>query len=79
MQQAWQQWLIPQDRQKLWPHVTIQNKVPPPVSTLLHQELAKEFNPFFITGLGFDLWEYQGGPWGWIKTFPLQNPDVPVS
>lgn len=32
LQQQWQPWLTAQDKQKLWPHITIQNKVAPPVA-----------------------------------------------
>ena len=63
LQQRWQQWLISQDRQGLWPHITVQNKVDPATSRLLHQELADSFTPFDAVAMGLGLWEYLGGPW----------------
>lgn len=69
MQNLWQQWLIPQDKNKLWPHITIQNKVTPDVAKALLQKLSADFVPFQITGTGLSLWEYQGGPWRFMQSF----------
>jgi 2'-5' RNA ligase len=63
LQQQWEQWLIPQDRQKLWPHITVQNKVSSEKARALQEELAASFTPFSIQGLGLSLWHYLGGPW----------------
>lgn len=63
MQEAWQEWLTPQDRQKLWPHLTVQNKVPPTVAKETLNVLRQNFQPFTAKGLGFALWVYEGGPW----------------
>jgi 2'-5' RNA ligase len=52
-----------QDRQPLHPHVTVQNKVAPPVARALHEQLAADFRPSSATGTGLRLWAYQGGPW----------------
>lgn len=71
LQQEWKNRLIPQDQHKLWPHITIQNKVSPERAASLIQELADSFKPFAITGLGFNLYEYQGGPWKFIDYFAL--------
>ncbi len=65
----WQTWLTPQDRQKLWPHVTVQNKVSPAQARALQALLSKDFAPFTARGEGFTLWAYQGGPWQWLRTF----------
>ena len=62
LQQKWQQWLIPQDKQKLWPHITVQNKVDPQKAKHLQQQLNTDFKPFVIYGTGLTLWEYRGGP-----------------
>src|SRR6476660_3770173 len=63
LQQQWSPWLIPQDRQTLWPHVTVQNKVAPQVAHELLQNLKKSFVPFEVSGCGLRLWNYLNGPW----------------
>lgn len=63
MQQEWRQWLTPQDGQRLWPHITVQNKVAPAVAKETLQNLQSSFEPFTAQGLGFALWRYAGGPW----------------
>lgn len=68
LQQQWQQWLTPQDKQALWPHITIQNKADRQTAIQLQQELSLDFKPFEIQGLGLSLWEYLGGPWKLIET-----------
>lgn len=55
--------LIPQDQQRLWPHITIQNKVPPAEATALAHSLNNSFTPFDITATGFAVWTYLNGPW----------------
>ena len=69
LQAKWEQWLIPQDKNKLWPHITIQNKVSPQVARQLLQELSAGFKPFEFHATGLSLWEYQGGPWKFIESF----------
>ena len=69
MQQAWQQWLKPQDKQKLWPHITVQNKVSPAAAKETLQELQKDFQSFKAQALGFSLWYYEGGPWRFEKNY----------
>jgi hypothetical protein len=69
----WQTWLTPQDRQKLQPHVTVQNKVPPEAARALFVELQAEFRPFRIVGEGLRLWRYRGGPWDPVRTFPFDR------
>src|SRR5215203_3846511 len=58
LQQQWQPWLIPQDRQKLWPHITVQNKVTPQAAQQLQQQLQAAFTPFEMQGTGLQLWKY---------------------
>ncbi|RFZ84572.1 2'-5' RNA ligase family protein [Mucilaginibacter terrenus] len=69
LQKEWSKFLIPQDKQKLWPHITIQNKVAASTAKLLLEELKGQFEPFSITATGFNLWEYLNGPWRFIQTF----------
>ncbi|WP_047866407.1 2'-5' RNA ligase family protein [Rubrobacter aplysinae] len=59
----WEPWLAPQDRQKLSPHVTIQNKVDPQTARDLHARLTATFEPFETVIEGVSLWRYLGGPW----------------
>lgn len=59
----WKDWLTPQDRQKLWPHITVQNKVTKAKAQGIHRKLVNDFTPFTVYGTGLQLWEYRGGPW----------------
>ncbi|WP_243370246.1 2'-5' RNA ligase family protein [Microvirga solisilvae] len=65
----WAAWLTPQDRQKLQPHVTVQNKVEPQKARALQLALAETFAPFQATAVGLDLWWYRGGPWEKVRKF----------
>ncbi|MDB5196489.1 MAG: hypothetical protein JWP88_860 [Flaviaesturariibacter sp.] len=71
LQQAWQDWLIPQDRQRLWPHITVQNKVAPEAAKTTLSQLQKDFIPFDTHGQQLSLWRYEGGPWRFLQAFPL--------
>lgn len=69
LQSHWESWLIPQDRQKLWPHITIQNKVKPDEAKQLKEALEQDFEPFVIEGTGLSFYEYLGGPWKFVREF----------
>jgi 2'-5' RNA ligase len=69
LQRQWQSWLIPQDKQKLWPHVTVQNKAAPSAAHELLRQLQAAFTPFEAQGTGLRLWKYLGGPWELMQTF----------
>lgn len=73
LQAKWNHWLTLQDKQKLWPHVTVQNKIAPPIANQTLQKLKASFQPFTAYGTGFSLWEYGGGPWRFLRTFPFEN------
>jgi hypothetical protein len=60
----WAGVLTPQDRAPWWPHVTIQNKVPPTESRTLLARLRTDFRPKPLAITGFASWHYRGGPWG---------------
>ena len=60
---AWERWLIPQDRGRLSPHITVQNKVTAEEAKVLKEELEKNFAPFSVEALGIDFWHYRNGPW----------------
>ncbi len=55
--------LIPQDRAGWRPHVTIQNKVEPPVAKALYGQLSTTFVPRPVKIAGLASWWYRGGPW----------------
>ena len=78
LQTTWQPWLIPQDRQKLWPHITVQNKVNADVAKQLKNKLEQEFIPFEITGMGLSLFEYLGGPWKFVQGFEFAGTNLSV-
>ena len=63
--------LTPQDRQKLQPHVTIQNKVAPAAARQLLAEMQAGFAPFEAVGRGLHLWAYRGGPWESLAELPF--------
>jgi hypothetical protein len=69
LQQQWKDFLIPQDLQKLWPHITIQNKVSPEEAKELLDFLTQNFSSFTTQGTGLQLWEYHGGPWKLFREF----------
>ncbi|RYZ30398.1 MAG: 2'-5' RNA ligase family protein [Chitinophagaceae bacterium] len=73
LQAKWNHCLTPQDKQKIWPHVTVQNKTTPAIASQTLEKLKAGFHPFTAFGTGFSLWEYEGGPWRFVKTFPFQN------
>ncbi|MDF2494649.1 MAG: 2-5 ligase family protein [Sphingomonas sp.] len=55
--------LTPQDQAGWRPHVTIQNKVEPPVARALLAQLRAEFRPRPLQIAGLAAWWYRGGPW----------------
>lgn len=69
LQGQWGSFLIPQDQQKLWPHVTVQNKVAPEEAAELLEFLKGNFSAFPCKATGLQLWEYHGGPWKLFRQF----------
>jgi len=67
--QRWEPWLSRQDRQRLSPHVTIQNKVEPERARALYDELNASFMPADAAIEGVMLWRYLGGPWEPVQYF----------
>ncbi|RYG02198.1 MAG: 2'-5' RNA ligase family protein [Chitinophagaceae bacterium] len=61
--------LIPQDRQKFRPHITVQNKVSAVESKALHKQLTSTFTPSTITALGVSCYRYLNGPWEPLADF----------
>lgn len=72
-QQLWKPLLKPQDLQKLWPHITVQNKVTPQQSKDLLAQLKIMFQPFTIHATGLSIWEYLNGPWKFIQTITFSS------
>lgn len=70
---CWRPHLAAQDRQRLSPHVTIQNKAPPRTAKTLYTHLAATFEPAPATVEGLSLWRYLGGPWQHLEDFDLSN------
>ncbi len=70
--------LTPQDQAKPRLHITVQNKVAPPISKALYEKLSGEFEPrpFVIKGLA--LYYYRGGPWEEIGTYPFRGHESAV-
>jgi len=55
--------LTPQDSGRPRLHITVQNKVDPPVAKALLAELQRDFVPTPLIIAGFAIHHYRGGPW----------------
>jgi len=73
LQTNWFDFLTPQDRQKIWPHITVQNKVHPDDAKFLQNALAENFEPFSFTTSGLKLWRYLGGPSEFVSYFAFKQ------
>jgi 2'-5' RNA ligase len=69
LQHTWMDLLSRQDRQTLWPHITVQNKVNADEAKNLLIQLTESFVPFTVQATGLQLWEYLNGPWRLVDTF----------
>lgn len=65
--------LTPQDKQPLRPHVVVQNKVEPGEAKLLLAQLQAGFVSRDVGAEGLLWWEYLGGPWRLLETFPFSG------
>ena len=54
--------LIPQDRQRIRPHIVVQNKVDPETARLT-LPILQGTQLIAPRALGFTVWRYLGGPW----------------
>ena len=59
--------LMPQDRAPWWPHVTVQNKVPPREARALQRVLGATFEPRPLALRALASWRYLDGPWQPLK------------
>ncbi|SFE43940.1 2'-5' RNA ligase superfamily protein [Chitinophaga sp. CF118] len=73
MQEAFMPWLKKRDQQKLWPHITIQNKVTAFKAQMLFEKLKEDFTQFEIKATGINTWLYLKGPWKLMDTLPFEN------
>ncbi len=71
LSEAFREHLTAQDRQRLEPHVVVQNKVTPAAARELLAELERGLVPMEVEAVGLDLWNYLGGPWELARTFPF--------
>ena len=69
----WEAVLTAQDRQRWRPHVTVQNKVAPEVARALHVRLTAEHVRDEVTGVGWALFRYRGGPWEHVLDVPFHR------
>ncbi len=71
LQQSFKPWLITKDRKKLWPHITIQNKVTAYKASQTTALLLPDFKPFALQGTGFTVWQFCKGPWKLVQQYPF--------
>ena len=69
--EAFREVLTAQDRQRIRPHIVVQNKVSPEAAKRLLGELERGFTARVAMGTGLDLWHYLGGPWEMAEGFPF--------
>ncbi|MEJ7610465.1 MAG: 2'-5' RNA ligase family protein [Ferruginibacter sp.] len=74
MQKTFSTMISGKDTQKLWPHITVQNKVTANKADLLYKKLLKEYEPFPVTATGFSTWLYLKGPWEKVTEYSF-GPD----
>lgn len=65
--------LMPQDRARWRPHITIQNKVEPRLARALQQQLAATFEPRPLLIRALASWLYRDGPWERLKVHPFRR------
>jgi 2'-5' RNA ligase len=63
--------LIAQDKQRFLPHIVVQNKATSEQARTLLSHLQQNFTAHTIEARGLDLWQYLGGPWQHLRTFPF--------
>ena len=71
LQQSFKPWLITKDRKKLWPHITVQNKVTVYKASQTTALLLSNFKPFTLQAIGFTVWQYNKGPWQLLQQYPF--------
>ena len=70
---AFQGLLVPQDQVPPKLHITVQNKVDPPVAKALQAHLSETFRPRPLVISGFAAHYYRGGPWEQIGRWAFRG------
>jgi 2'-5' RNA ligase len=65
----WDQWLIPQDRQRYKPHIVVQNKTAAERARADFAHMDAQFEPFTVRAESLLLWQYLNGPWRLERAF----------
>lgn len=78
LQQRFSPWLITQDRKRLWPHITVQNKVTAYKASQTLALLQQEFIPSKVQGVGLSTWLYKDGPWEKVEEYFFSKVDGPA-
>jgi len=63
MQKTFDTYLTTKDRKKLWPHITVQNKVTAFKAKQTNGLLLQDFKPFTIRAIGFSTWLFTRNTW----------------
>lgn len=74
LRQQWSAFLIPQDQEKLWPHITIQEKASDQEAGELLHFLNENFSTFHVQATGLQLWQYTNGHSKLFGTFHFSKP-----
>ncbi len=61
--------LTPQDQASPKLHITVQNKVAPPIAKALYAQLSASFQSAPISITGLSAYYYRGGPWEPIQSW----------
>ncbi|GAA5150265.1 2'-5' RNA ligase family protein [Nocardioides marinquilinus] len=69
LQRAWRADLTAQDRRRLQPHVTVQNKTTPEDAAATAARLSAAFAPSSARAEALAVWRYVGGPWQPVERF----------
>jgi 2'-5' RNA ligase superfamily len=65
--------LTPQDQAQPRLHITVQNKVEPPVAKALYAKLSAAFQPHKLSITGLSAYYYRGGPWELIQSWSFSG------
>ena len=63
LQKEFKPFLTLKDKKKIWPHITIQNKVTTFKATQTAELLSKDFKAFSFNGMGFSTWLFHKNKW----------------
>lgn len=69
----WEKYLLPQDRQRFKPHITVQNKTAPDEAKILFEKLKADWQNRKGSAVGLHLWHYLGGPWQLANEFMFRE------